>query len=483
MLSRSARIGQIHLRVAVVLVAFLVTSGVLVSIASAADVTATIAGPTCGKDVQIQLSSTRASRVRFQIMRSDRTAPLQEVYVAANGSMTVTALADVSTRIFSVRADNKVIASKTVSRSATPCPAGEVVLPSVKSGISAEIAAPTCGTTARVTLNNGTSNVVWYEIWRHGRSSADAIVALAPGQVSFATHALTANNQTVKVVWNGSTVTQKTVSPKPSCASTSTTSTSTSTSTSTTVKSTTTTTPSITTTTTLPPCTGLDTRPGWGCPLRVDNFDGTLLPGGTGGWSKYNDPNGYAPRIPNNIRVGNGELQIVGTYDRASGTIMGAGVQDNYAQLYGRWEVRMRVDVGAGYSAAGLLWPNSRNWPTDGEIDLYEIPKAPRQQVMSVVHNGPTNAQSGKWTGVDATQWHVYAVEWLPDRVSFFIDGVEVLRETRSWLVPSTSSMQLSLQMDARRPADGCDGWYQCPDSTTPAETVMHVDSIKIWRR
>jgi len=39
---------------------------------------------------------------------------------------------------------------------------------------------------------------------------------------------------------------------------------------------------------------------------------------------------------------------------------------------YGRYVVRFRSDAIAGYKTAWLLWPNSDNWPTDGEIDFPE---------------------------------------------------------------------------------------------------------------
>jgi hypothetical protein len=223
----------------------------------------------------------------------------------------------------------------------------------------------------------------------------------------------------------------------------------------------------------------------WGCPVKVDNFDGTALNTGAGpsGWFEYHSPDVRYPRSKNNVRVQNGELQLLGTFDRATQTVMGSAIGDRYNQLYGRWEVRARSDRGNGYSAVSLLWPAGKGvWPNDGEIDLFEIPKGDRARMWSVVHNLPSNSQKGKWTDVDATRWHTYAVEWTPTKVTFLLDNVRVFEMATQYLVPSTSPMRLALQFDAQRIQDGCNGWYQCPDATTPPETVMHVDYIKIWK-
>src|SRR2546427_410289 len=40
--------------------------------------------------------------------------------------------------------------------------------------------------------------------------------------------------------------------------------------------------------------------------------------------------------------------------------------------LYGRYAVRFKADPVPGYKTAWLLWPDSGNWPADGEIDFPE---------------------------------------------------------------------------------------------------------------
>jgi beta-glucanase (GH16 family) len=472
-------------RLAFLVVPFLLVGVVNVVQASAAPAnTAAIAAPTCGKDVSITLTTTKTSRVRFAVERTARTGVAVDTYLQGPRTTTLK-LALTGTETIKVTADNTVIATKAVSPSATPC---RTNLPAPAGSISMSIVAPTCGSIVGVTANNPTSSTNWFEVWRSGRTAADVTYAVARNQVAQVTTDIGTTAQTVKGVWGSKTLAQSKVSPKAPCAGTTTTTSTTSTTvkpttttTSTTVPPTTTTTSTTvppTTTTTLPPCTSADRLSAWGCPVRVDNFD--TLNTATG-WTVYSDPTGYAPRSPANVRVRNGELQLVGTYDQSTGTIMSAGMNDKFAQQYGRWETRVKVDNGAGYSAVALLWPHQGVWPTDGEIDIFENPKSPRVREMSVVHNGPNNSAQSVWTNVDMTQWHTYAVEWTPSSVTFFVDNVRTLKVTRSDLVPDTSRMHMTLQFDARRPTDNCNGWYQCPDRSTPAETIMHVDYVKAW--
>ncbi|GLI03367.1 glycoside hydrolase family 16 protein [Phytohabitans aurantiacus] len=196
----------------------------------------------------------------------------------------------------------------------------------------------------------------------------------------------------------------------------------------------------------------------------------------------YNSPTKKPPRSPAALSVGGNELRIRGGFD-GDGKDMSGGLQSSWAQLYGRWEARFRVDLGAGYSAVVLLWPETDQWPTDGEINLAEANRGNRQTALNYLHNGPSDLKSGKTMHADFTKWHTVAVEWLPDRVTFFLDGVEqrtvkaVHTPGKQNPVPSTSRMNLALQLDV-----GCDGFIQCRDADTPASVVMHVDWVKIYR-
>ncbi|MET0701832.1 MAG: carbohydrate-binding domain-containing protein [Mycobacterium sp.] len=115
-------------------------------------------------------------------------------------------------------------------------------------------------------------------------------------------------------------------------------------------------------------------------------------------------------------------------------------------QTYGRYSARLRVDTAglSEYYAAWLLWPQSEQWPLDGEMDL---PEGALSGTASGFHHFARTAggQVGIDTGAKFTDWHVYTIEWSPGRVRMLVDDVEVLNSTQN--VP-TKPMRWQLQTE-----------------------------------
>ena len=123
--------------------------------------------------------------------------------------------------------------------------------------------------------------------------------------------------------------------------------------------------------------------------------------------------------------------------------------------LYGKFVVRARVStVAAGYKLAFLLWPVSEKWPDDGEIDMVEGDVSSPMHAYAH-HASPLGGQDGFSYGVDQTQWHVYELRWLPNRVEFLVDGVSVGVSTVG--VPS-KPMRWVLQMESSPPVQQASG-------------------------
>jgi beta-glucanase (GH16 family) len=215
----------------------------------------------------------------------------------------------------------------------------------------------------------------------------------------------------------------------------------------------------------------------------VDDFSGTSL--NTQRWDIYDSPDGSPRRSPDLVAVKGGELLLSGTVN-GRGQEVGAGIGDRLSQRYGRWEARVRVDHGSGYSEVVLLWPTSERWPDDGEIDMLEVPRAERTLGYTVLHNGPENSQEAKSHLVDFSAWHTVAVDWMPSYVTFWLDSKPVWTYTpptnpaQHNLIPSTSPMRFALQLDACTPAYG--GWIPCRNASTPPTVTMHVDWVKVYK-
>jgi hypothetical protein len=164
----------------------------------------------------------------------------------------------------------------------------------------------------------------------------------------------------------------------------------------------------------LDPSQRLDTeaavRNGWTLSAH-DEFDGDKLDETV--WSPYRGrtTDDVGQHDPDNLSVSDGTLKLTSRGDTSAGMAWDDG------QKYGRWEARVRSQQGNGYGPVMLLWPDSEDWPEDGEIDIMEIPEGDRTRAHFTLHWSEDNTQDSKTMTGDFTQWHNFAVEWTPDRV------------------------------------------------------------------
>ncbi|WP_143510289.1 family 16 glycosylhydrolase [Pseudonocardia sp. Ae717_Ps2] len=206
-----------------------------------------------------------------------------------------------------------------------------------------------------------------------------------------------------------------------------------------------------------------------------DEFDGSRVDRST--WTVYNSPGGFGNglRRPSAVGVGDGLLTVTARPRAAGGGVSG-GVAMHDGQLYGRWEFRARTDAGTGYSPAILLWPDSERFPDDGELDMMEIPFGARHAATAFVHYGAQNHILSTASPGDFTQWHTFALDWLPDRISWYVDGVKKWEVTDRRAIPTTP-MHLAIQLD-QGPASG---WIPAPDASTPDEVRLQVDWARVF--
>jgi beta-glucanase (GH16 family) len=205
-------------------------------------------------------------------------------------------------------------------------------------------------------------------------------------------------------------------------------------------------------------------------PTGGDEFAGSSVD--TAAWNLYDSVGGFGNghRKPEAISQSDGKLRITARGDVSGGMGMRKG------QLYGRWEFRARTDAGRGFGSAILLWPDSENWPEDGELDMMEVPDEARSTAHFVVHWGADNNVHGTDVPGDYTQWHTFAMEWLPDRITWYVDGVKKYENTDPAAIP-TKPMHITIQLD-QGPKDN---WIDAPDETTPEELSLEVDWVRIY--
>ncbi len=207
-----------------------------------------------------------------------------------------------------------------------------------------------------------------------------------------------------------------------------------------------------------------------GRPVLSDDFGGNRLD--TAKWDIYNAPDARThPGVNAGTHVADGHLVLVGGLYK--GQDQSAGVISRLAQTYGRWEARIRSDPGPGYSATAFLWPTHLGEPEWSEIDFAEILAGDRKSGGLFIHHGKDDRQVQKTIRADFTQWHTVAVDWLPDHVTFWLDGAKYWTYQGSF-IPKQSDMHLYLRNERRN------GFHRT--ESTPRKTTMQVDWIRVFR-
>jgi beta-glucanase (GH16 family) len=146
---------------------------------------------------------------------------------------------------------------------------------------------------------------------------------------------------------------------------------------------------------------------------------------------------------------------------------------------YGRVEIRAKMPIGQGF------WPALWMLPTDGstsgwlpEIDIYE--SINRENRYFGNYHFPTGSGQSKLGPIpvpnDVTAWHVYGLEWTPERLSWTLDGQVVITTTN---VAATHNHRMFLLITFALGGS----WPGPPDATTPFPSEMQIDYVKVMQQ
>ena len=205
------------------------------------------------------------------------------------------------------------------------------------------------------------------------------------------------------------------------------------------------------------------------------------------------------------VSVENGSLKITATRQQqgdrpyTSGRIL---TRDKASFTYGYFEARMKTPTGSGMWPAFWMLPqpsspaNSENeyggWPANGEIDIMEAKGRLENKVDTTLHFGKA------WDAHDyVTQettlssntddWHVYAVDWTADAISWFVDGQKVLTVTKNrWWSQDASNQGKSQPFDKpfyilfNLAVGGMYDSYNQPDGSFTS-AAMYVDYVRVY--
>ena len=167
--------------------------------------------------------------------------------------------------------------------------------------------------------------------------------------------------------------------------------------------------------------------------------------------------------------------------------------RNTFTQTHGRFEARIKLPYGQGiWPAFWLLGENIKTagWPACGEIDIMENIGREPLVVHGTIH-GP-GYSGGK--GITASyalpsggrkfsdDFHIFAVEWEPNVIRFFVDGRLYSTRTpsdlpsgKAWVFEHPFFIILNVAVGGNFPGN--------PDGTTTFPQTMRVDYVRVYQR
>ena len=177
-----------------------------------------------------------------------------------------------------------------------------------------------------------------------------------------------------------------------------------------------------------------------------DEFDGPGLDGANWSIVRMPDPHNqelqyYPDRSVNspgaNVRVVDGTLIIEARredFEHRRYTSARLNTKGKKEFLYGRFEARLKLPAEVGmWPAFWMLGGNidEVGWPACGEIDIMEGKGRLPTWTSGALHRGPdpagnkiTSAEYELPKGDFHSEWHLFAVEWEPEQIRWYVDDV-----------------------------------------------------------
>lgn len=228
-----------------------------------------------------------------------------------------------------------------------------------------------------------------------------------------------------------------------------------------------------------------------------DNFEDTSLDSSR--WSVgygWGDRTGWTrERInPDYVRFKNGKLQLwaepVGDGNFWAGAV---NTKNKFLQEYGFFEAKIKAAKGQGVLSGWWGKRNNEEWPP--EIDVSEIFGAvnpegdstlgPWRNSMNIHYKKDSDSKKEEdqtfFTLPDGKlfteDFHVLAVEWNPEELIWYIDGVEVKRTSKgAEHITGEFYWMLNLHICSTEI-----DWPGCPDDQNEWPSVMEIDYVRAW--
>lgn len=219
---------------------------------------------------------------------------------------------------------------------------------------------------------------------------------------------------------------------------------------------------------------------------------------GGGGWGN-NELESYTSRVENAYQSG-GSLVIKAIKEHYTGsdnitrefTSARLITRSKFSQQYGRFEARIKIPFGQGIWPAFWMLGNDINtvgWPQCGEIDILENIGREPTIIHGTIHGPGYAGGAGLSSSYSlpnnqrfADAFHTFAVEWEPNVVRFYCDGILYKTRTpadlpagKTWVYNHAFFVLLNLAVGGE--------WPGSPDATTVFPQTMLVDYVRVYQR
>ncbi len=204
----------------------------------------------------------------------------------------------------------------------------------------------------------------------------------------------------------------------------------------------------------------------------------------------------YTDGDTDNAYVSNGVLTITAIKESYAGneyTSARINSTNEGNWTYGRFEIKAKLPAGRGLWPAIWMLPTNweyGDWPASGEIDIMEYVGYDENQIYYTIHteayNHTLHTQIGGHDTYEdvSNMFHVYELEWLPDVLIWYIDGVEVFRysvPTNAPLNSTTWPFDIEFHLMLNIAVGGSWGGLQGIDDSVFPQS-MEIDYVRVYQ-
>ena len=194
-----------------------------------------------------------------------------------------------------------------------------------------------------------------------------------------------------------------------------------------------------------------------------------------------------------NAKIVNGMLNIIAlkeSYEGFDYTSALLKTQNKFYWRYGRIEARIKLPQTTGFVPAFWMLPQDDYygyWPWSGEIDIMEHPTN-QDRIFGTCHTWQYSYFTGSLTPAGGsiqvkdseTAFHIYAVEWTPDKIDFFVDDQKYFTFENEhsgfevWPFDQPFYILFAVGVGG--------GWVGDPDATTVFPGIMEIDYVRVYQ-